>query len=1436
MAENLLRNGGFEADWGEESSHRVLIFPADGEPYETERGEFHTPPGWVSWFYHDPGTWDQPEVGDIRRSLADYRVRSGEKAAKLFTFYRKHDAGFIQRVAVESGQTLRLSAWAHAWSNHGSHDDDPHWSEGAGYDAVRWLESDIPPLNGEPQNDSMGNFAFMLGIDPTGGRDPFAETVVWGAKAYIYNAYYEVPPVEAEAQGDTVTVFLRSKTLWPFKHNDAYWDDVMVEVVEDGSPEPPEPVPTEWHYPVIERGSKIGVHAIYANNVPAFAGQLRDGGAPFPVVKAVDDLGWLEEVKERNPDTIVIGRFTSPIEGCEGVDYPGADHEQMARELVDVILNRARPEHFDLVDYWEICNEPDPPGVSGYRALSQLMIACIDQAEEHGLTLALFALNAGTPEWDEMEAMVESGVFARAREGGHVLALHEGTFGLDQDPQYLWGETIPGSPEVEGAGALNFRYRYLYHLLEQHEQVVPLVISEWYAGNEAATPMTHLVDAAEWYDSEASQDYYHWGFCPFTLGPTPGWEHTDWEFAYPALIDHMILIRDQQNALPPQEPEEPESPDCVPPRVPYRRTYVLLPQIRDLLERVTWRTAVAIGSSETMRTVGHSADDAGVGPPDRQITVINPAQHRQDLKAWFREHYAGVLYREIEASTPWEAAIQLLPDLQEDIAVGQNDARWEGYDFGEQPGEGTTSGYGGLVTGLTMVLRNIYGRRVTPPELDKLLVAARAAFTDNVLVWDEAVALFSAFDGSLKDDNQRSVEELEALWNAGWEIILREVDDPGTQGRRFVYLERIIDGVLHVIDTWDGERKQRVAEDYVASFQGIRAAHLQRMPTAPSFELLATDVEIGDCIPPREPYDRTYLLLPQIQDVVDRLEWRMAAAIASSITSQTFGHSADDAGTGPLSRRITAVNPDWWEGDLEVWYNQHYQGAQYEPVETESPWEMAVGVLPALEGDIALAQNDPRWADYDFGEHPGAEGETIRLYGCFLTGLSIVLRKVYGRDVIPPMLDKLLVAARSAYVHDNILDWQGVVPLFPIFDEEGLKDNRTRSADELRQMLDENWEVILRRADGGHFVYLEDVQGDTLHIIDTWDGNRKQKAAGEFAGVRAAHIEGGVSPPTAGVLLGLHDQAGGEWMVEQGMMGCCLVHYQIQRQPLQLDLRYLQEAGIVVICRLNWGYADGSGTLPRPADRDAFVTAVTQTMRFSQGVDYWHVGNEPNNRQEWPGFDSGDEYALTPQYVVDIYNDIWRRIDGRARMGPPPIDPYFGPNSNNRDWWVYILGQIDGADALYLHSKTQTNDPNEVWSEARFTHPPLQWQYLHLRTVETGLEVVPPRFQDLPVFVTELNPQNLEAGGGVGWVPENDLWVHQAVRYFREEQPVTGVAFYRYEAAGDQAPFGLEQRPVILGAIAEEAERDPALAPTGIRAMPHGLPLQIWRRIGGAVV
>jgi len=232
--EPLLDNGNFEADWGIDKSHRCLIFPADGEPYETDIGNIFSPSGgWVTWFRHDPGIFDQPEVRDAWRYVDPRRVRTGEKATLLFTFNRRHDAGFLQQVQVKPGQRLRLTAYAHAWSNHSLSGyewcaDDGRCSCGVGRETIAIPADRIPPLNGDVWNDAVGNFLFSVGIDPTGGLDPYADTVVWGDAWAIYNGYAYQLSVEATAQAETVTVFLRSRTRWAFKHNDAVWDDVVL--------------------------------------------------------------------------------------------------------------------------------------------------------------------------------------------------------------------------------------------------------------------------------------------------------------------------------------------------------------------------------------------------------------------------------------------------------------------------------------------------------------------------------------------------------------------------------------------------------------------------------------------------------------------------------------------------------------------------------------------------------------------------------------------------------------------------------------------------------------------------------------------------------------------------------------------------------------------------------------------------------------------------------------------------------------------------------------------------------------------------------------------------------------------------------------------------------------------------------------------------------
>ncbi|MBN1886548.1 MAG: hypothetical protein JW850_01105 [Thermoflexales bacterium] len=231
MSENLLKNPSFEGD----THHQTFA-------------ELNVPDGWTAFWYEGPATHDNAnKVGYCRPEMrvipdeppfkSPNRVHSeGERpspknALMYFAFGKVMDAGVYQSVSVQPGAQLRATAWAHGWSNDGFNDqnlhrDDPRWSEGqeVGSNAF-WAEA------GTIGDDAARNMRFWIGIDPTGGADARAGTVVWGKAVHIYNTHAQLPVLEVIAQASQVTLFLRCDALWPYKHNDAYWDDAELTIV-----------------------------------------------------------------------------------------------------------------------------------------------------------------------------------------------------------------------------------------------------------------------------------------------------------------------------------------------------------------------------------------------------------------------------------------------------------------------------------------------------------------------------------------------------------------------------------------------------------------------------------------------------------------------------------------------------------------------------------------------------------------------------------------------------------------------------------------------------------------------------------------------------------------------------------------------------------------------------------------------------------------------------------------------------------------------------------------------------------------------------------------------------------------------------------------------------------------------------------------------------
>ena len=300
----------------------------------------------------------------------------------------------------------------------------------------------------------------------------------------------------------------------------------------------------------VARGSKLGLHCIVPGETLPVVRKAVERGVVWPVVKGVDNAGLAIDVKQVSPETITITRFVNE-KWDSAQDCDTWDDETFlrgARETIQQVFDRTNADERRAADFFEVLNEADPPGPAGWRALGRFCCEVVREADRRGLKVALPAFNAGTPEWDEMVAFVETGLFGLLKAGGHLLTVHEGVFGkvpIDSGA----GDTIPGAPSVARAGSMCGRYRFLYHLLEQRAEVVPCVVSEFYTGDFYSAPADEQMPRFAWYDRLVRQDWYVLAVLPFTVDPSGGWLHQNYTYCLPSLLDYLTAERDVPNAV-----------------------------------------------------------------------------------------------------------------------------------------------------------------------------------------------------------------------------------------------------------------------------------------------------------------------------------------------------------------------------------------------------------------------------------------------------------------------------------------------------------------------------------------------------------------------------------------------------------------------------------------------------------------------------------------------------------------------------------------------------------------------------------------------------------------------------------------------------------------------------------------------------------------------
>lgn len=214
---NLLRNGDFEegdylSGWAfQDNIPEVQVAPGWRAFYADVPPDYATKPARCS--QEGNGCyWARPEFRDNKAAEFAYRVQSGLKSQKYFTFGRQHEAGLMQQVAgIEPGTKLHFQAFVQLWSCMAGE-----------------LWSVCPTM---PYSNSPAPMHARVGIDPTGGTNPWAGTVIWAGENNTVDTWLLLQ-VDAVAQADKVTVFVYTRADWtdmiPRIHNDVYIDNASL--------------------------------------------------------------------------------------------------------------------------------------------------------------------------------------------------------------------------------------------------------------------------------------------------------------------------------------------------------------------------------------------------------------------------------------------------------------------------------------------------------------------------------------------------------------------------------------------------------------------------------------------------------------------------------------------------------------------------------------------------------------------------------------------------------------------------------------------------------------------------------------------------------------------------------------------------------------------------------------------------------------------------------------------------------------------------------------------------------------------------------------------------------------------------------------------------------------------------------------------------------
>lgn len=289
---------------------------------------------------------------------------------------------------------------------------------------------------------------------------------------------------------------------------------------------------------------RIGLHVIRSGDSVPLARRAAESRRPFAAVLSVNQPTLAAEIKAVSPTTKVITRFTGDEAWGYGARLErGEDPKDVAFGLYQHIIGGKSMTELRQADYLALENEADPAGAVNYGRLAAASVELGKIVyQELGMRLAHLGLNAGTPEWDEILAMRDAGLYEYLAKSGNCLNVHEGVI----PPTERWpiqtgvGDHIPGGPTQRILRAGSMAMRHEYHWLAAGGEIFDILIGEMYPGGGTSddASVEDVVSRFDWYNDQLRPRVI--AFLPFTLDPEGGWATQRMNKFYPSVIAKKV--------------------------------------------------------------------------------------------------------------------------------------------------------------------------------------------------------------------------------------------------------------------------------------------------------------------------------------------------------------------------------------------------------------------------------------------------------------------------------------------------------------------------------------------------------------------------------------------------------------------------------------------------------------------------------------------------------------------------------------------------------------------------------------------------------------------------------------------------------------------------------------------------------------------------------